>query len=362
MSVRIFKHYKIILLLVLVYLTSGCASFNYYSQSIQGQIEIFQKTRDIGEIVQNENTPEVLREKLHTVLKIRDFSITQLGLPDNQSYRSYADIEREYVVWNIFATEEFSLKPMQSCFLFVGCLHYRGYFAKEAAKAYAEQLKSKGMDVYLGGVSAYSTLGWFDDPVLNTMLHWSEARLATVIFHELTHQLIYIKGDTEFNESLADAVGIIGVRQWLTRTGQTDKLKEYENYLDREKTFVDLILKYKPVLENLYAENSPAQLKRKNKAKLFEQIKNEYQLIKQSWERDYYGNWITSKLNNASVASIISYRKYLPAFMDLYTASGDNIKTFLNKAMLLSKCTKDERQRILNNITIKIMCRDETKS
>lgn len=352
----LFKYYKQTLILLLIFLNSGCASLSYYSQSVQGQIEVFQKSRHIHEVLKDENISNTLHRKLNTVMAIRAFSIKQLGLPDNKSYLSYADLGRDYVVWNIFATEEFSLEPQQWCFLFVGCLHYRGYFSEQDAKDFAEGLKSKGMEVYLGGVSAYSTLGWFDDPLLNTMLNWSEARLAAVIFHELTHQLVYLKGDTEFNESLADAVGIIGVRQWLTASEQFGKLQEYENFLEREKTFVSLILKHKVLLEELYSKDISNHFKRIEKSKLFDAMRNEYALIKQNWEKDYYGNWMQFKLNNASMASVVSYRKYLPAFLNLYNSTGNNIDVFFKKIQSLTNCSMPQRERILTDNITDIAC------
>lgn len=352
------QYYKPVILFIFVFLSSGCASINYYSQSIQGQFEVMHKSRSIDDVLEDKNTSHTLRNRLHTILKIRAFSVEKLGLPDNKSYLSFADLGRDYVVWNIFAAEEFSLEPQQWCFLFVGCLQYRGYFSKQNAINFADELKSKGMETYLGGVSAYSTLGWFNDPVLNTMLKWSDARLAAVIFHELTHQLIYIKGDTEFNESLADAVAIIGVRQWLSTSGQTEQLEAYENYLARENAFVNLILKYKPLLEDIYRRDTPNDFKRREKQRLFNSIKSEYEDIKTDWDKDYYGNWIRLKLNNASMASVISYRKYLNSFMKLYESTNNDIENFYKKVNLLAKCTFSERQRLLTQGITHIHCQN----
>ncbi|MCG8378779.1 MAG: aminopeptidase [Proteobacteria bacterium] len=334
----------------------SCTSLGYYSQSISGQLEVVQKSTDINKLINDKNTPINIRNRLKTIIEIRNFSIDQLGLPDNDSYFSYADLEREYVVWNIFAAEEFSLQPQQWCFLFVGCLQYRGYFSEDSARDFAKTLEDKGMETYVGGVSAYSTLGWFDDPVLNTMLKWSDARLAAVIFHELTHQLFYIKGDTEFNESLADAVAIIGVKRWLVSSARKGLLKEYNDFLSREEEFVNLILKYKEKLEVLYSTNLPDQIKRDRKKELFNGIREEYKIIKLNWQKDYYGNWIKTRLNNASIASVVSYRKYLPAFLNMFEASQENIDIFFNKIRILTQCSLAERQMILNKKLVEFSC------
>ena len=339
-------HYTLLLCILL--LISGCTSISYYAQSIRGQFEVINKSQTIDNVVNNPDTDHELRDQLNTVLNIRSFSIEELGLPDNKSYLSYSDLKRDYVVWNIFATKEFSLEPIQSCFILVGCLDYRGFFSKEDAEAYAAKLAAQGMETYLGGVSAYSTLGWFNDPVLNTMLKWSEARLAAVIFHELTHQLFYIKGDTEFNESLADAIGIIGVRAWFKYSGQQDKLAAYEDYLEREDTFVQLVLKYKTLLEELYNKDISPDLMRQQKANIYQRMRKEYSEMSKHWQHDYYGNWIKYRLNNASMASVVSYRKYLSAFLELYKLGNEDIHQFYENVRTLLRCPQDQRAKILN--------------
>ncbi len=343
-------------LLYILLLNPGCASVTYYAQSIQGQLELMQKSRAVSELLEDESISADLRQQLNTALAIRAFSIEQLGLPDNKSYFSYADLGRDYVVWSIFATEEFSLTPMQSCFLFVGCLDYRGFFKKAAATAHAEQLKAAGMETYLGGVSAYSTLGWFDDPLLNTMLKWSEARLAAVIFHELAHQKFYIKDDTEFNESLADAIAIIGVRRWFAASGQAQKLAAYEARLTREAVFFELVLKYKARLEALYQKDMPSAAMRAGKKALYDRMRAEYADISRAWTRDYYGKWFGEKLNNAAMASVFSYRKYLSAFLKIYETQGRDMQKFYAAITRLAECDKAEREQILIRRPDRVQC------
>ncbi len=215
-----------VIFLVLPNLTS-CAQLAYYSQSIKGQWEINVKKRPIRQILEDETTSEILHRKLTQASKIRQFAIDYLYLPNNESYLTYADLDREFVVWNVFATPELSLEPVQSCFLIVGCLSYQGYFEKKAALKQANLLRENGYDVYVGGVSAYSTLGWFNDPVLNTMLTRDITYLAKIIFHELAHQKIYIKNDTDFNEAFAETIALKGIEQWLLRDQLQNDLEKF---------------------------------------------------------------------------------------------------------------------------------------
>lgn len=195
---------------------SGCETLAYYGQATGGHLALMARARPLGEV---EASP-ALRERLNTAAAIREFASRELKLPDNASYRSYADLGRPYAVWNVVAAPEFSLEPVQSCFPIAGCVSYRGYYDRAAAGRYAEALRAAGNDVIVYGVPAYSTLGWFDDPLLSTFIGYPEAELARLIFHELAHQLLYVKDDTTFNESFAVAVEREGVRRWLAARGR----------------------------------------------------------------------------------------------------------------------------------------------
>jgi predicted aminopeptidase len=197
----------------------GCTSLEYYAQAVSGHLEVMWAAVPIEERLREADTPVALREKLQRVLVIREFASRELGLPDNDSYRRYADLGRPYVLWNVFAAPEFSVAPIQSCFPFAGCVSYRGFYSEEAAQRHAAGLARQGDDVYVGGVSAYSTLGWFSDPVLSTFVQFSEPEIARILFHELAHQEAYVKGDTVFNESFAATVEEEGLRRWLVREG-----------------------------------------------------------------------------------------------------------------------------------------------
>lgn len=356
MAIQNQYYFKSILILFIVVSLSGCASINYYSQSIQGQIEVLHKRQDINDILKENDIPDSLRNKLNTVLLLRDFSIKQLGLPENDSYLSYADIERDYVIWNIFANEEFSLKPVSWCYLIVGCLSYRGYFSKADAKEHARELAKQGYDIYLGGVSAYSTLGWFNDPMLNTMLRWSDIRIATVMFHELAHQQLYIKNDTQFNESYADTVAHIGVTKWLEHSHKKIIVEEYQQYLLQENAFVTLVMRYKLILNDIYHSPDNQTIKRKNKKQALQNMKKEYYELTKIWKKNPYETWFSTELNNAKLAAIVTYREYVSKFLTIYEKLGNDLAKFYSYSKSLSKCKPMKRKEILNKQEIEFEC------
>lgn len=350
------NYHRNIVLLLFTALISGCSTVNYYAQSIQGQFEIIQKRQNINLILNDSNLSNSHRNRLETVLELRDFSINQLGLPDNNSYLSYADLERDYVIWNIFATEEFSLSPIKWCYLIVGCLDYRGYFSETEAEQHAMNLKAQGYDIYLGGVSAYSTLGWFDDPVLNTMLRWSDIQLATVMFHELAHQQLYIKNDTEFNESYAEAVATIGVIKWLEQSPDKTLLTAYLQSRSQEKEFISLIMKYKTVLTEIYRSETNKKQMLIQKESAFKQMKDEYRNISHHWEKDRYAYWFSTDLNNAKLAAIVTYQQYASSFMNIYNKLDRNLERFYSLIISLSQCKQMKRIEILIAEEIKFEC------
>ena len=199
------------------------------------------KREPIGRVIDDPSTPPALRAKLQEVTEIRDFASRDLSLPDNGSYRSYADVGRPYVVWNVVAAPEFSLNPRRWCYPIVGCVAYRGYFHETKARSYAAKLRGEGLDVSVGGVAAYSTLGHFSDPILNTMMGWDDVELASIVFHELTHQLLYARNDSSFNEALATTVEEEGVRRWLLHQGRDQDLARHVQERERWRAGLALI-------------------------------------------------------------------------------------------------------------------------
>ena len=255
---------RTVLIFVTALIASGCQSVYYYGQAIDGQLSILMHRVPIVEILDDPRASEKLKKRLSLILKIREFAQSELHLPVKNTYLSYVDLHRPYVVWSVFAAPEFSLTPKTWCYPIVGCVAYRGYFSEQDARRYAGSLK-KNYDVYVGGVTAYSTLGWFDDPVLSTIMHLTETESAALIFHELTHQLLYVPDDTAFNESFATTVEQEGVRRWLEVKRDPDAHDAYLRNFRQHCQFVDLIMKYRRLLESLYQTEAPASAKMKQK-------------------------------------------------------------------------------------------------
>lgn len=339
---------KIYLCIVLLPLLVGCSNLSYYSQSITGHLDLMNRVEPIETVLARESTEQNLRLRLQRALEIRAFASEALSLPDNDSYKSYADLQRPYVVWTVVVAPRLSVKAQQSCFLIVGCLNYRGYFSEADARAYAEKEKARGMDVYVAGTRAYSTLGWFDDPLLNTILSQAEARMAEVLIHELAHQQLYIDDDSAFNEAFATAVAQEGVRRWFTQSRQAGLLTHYENHLRRRGDFNRLLLSTREQLERLYASDISEDKKLKQKKILFMKMKAEYQQIKTGWGGYRgYDQWMGQPLNNAHLALVATYHQLVPAFRTFLQSHNGNLAVFYEKVAGIAELPKQERQLAL---------------
>jgi predicted aminopeptidase len=336
-------------------LLAGCANMQYYFQSMSGQLEIWRRERPIDELLANADIAEPLKKRLGTVLQIRDFASSELSLPNNRSYRTYADLERPFVVWNVFAAPEFSVRPSKWCFALVGCVNYRGYFSENEAVEYARELRDEGYDVHVGGIAAYSTLGWFADPVLNTVIHYSTPRLARLVFHELAHQVVYARGDTVFNESFAVAVEREGIRRWLKRHGSPQDQAAYDRGVSRREDFLALVMAYHGKLDTLYRSGAARDEMRAAKKQLFSDMNQEYQELKVKWGGFAgYDRWFARGVNNAQVASIAVYTQMVPAFEALLAQSGGNMPEFYRKVIELSEEPKAARKRKLAALVVKV--------
>lgn len=340
-----------LLILTGVGTASGCSNLSYYTQSIRGQLDLLWKREAIADLIKRPATSADLKDKLARVLRMREFASTTLSLPDNSSYRSYADLQREHVVWTVYATPEFSLELRTWCFPFAGCVSYRGHFSAEAAEEFAATLRAQGDDVYIGGVDAYSTLGWFDDPVLNTFIRRPEAALAGLIFHELAHQQLYVKNDTTFNESFARTVELEGVRLWLQRHGTPAQLEDYLRNESRRDEFVTLIQRARDRLRVLYASDLPTETKRAHKQQVFEQLKLDYAQLKQHWDGySGYDAWFATQLNNAKLASVTTYADQVPAFQALLKQKNYDFAAFYAAAKELGELPEAARQASLKKL------------
>ena len=334
----------LLLLAALVPLLYGCDTLRYYSQAVSGQLELMRRAAPIDEQLGRDAVPAALKAKLQAVLRIREFASRELALPDNGSYKRYADLGRQYALWNVFAAPEFSLEPVSSCFLLVGCVSYRGYFREADAQAEGAALRAQGYDIHVGGVPAYSTLGWFDDPVLNTFIQYPEAGLARLMFHELAHQVLYVKNDTRFNESFAATVEQAGVERWLAQSGSDGDRADYERLQRLRNEFVALILKYRATLEQFYRQDLPVEEKRLGKARVLAAMDEEYRRLRASWGGFAgYDRWFVGKPNNAMLASVALYTELVPAFRALLEGEGGDLARFYVAAKELAKLSKEER-------------------
>lgn len=333
-------------------LLQGCAAVEYYAQAIGGHLDVISRAVAIEERLGDPALPQALRDKLRRVSQIRDFASRELALPDNGSYRRYAELDRPFVLWNVFAAPEFSLRPVESCFPIAGCVSYRGYYREADARAHAVSLKAQGYDVYIGGVPAYSTLGWFDDPVLSTFIRYPDAELARLIFHELAHQVAYVKNDTVFNESFAVAVEEEGVKRWLARNGTPAERDAHDALGSRRREFIRLVLARRDELADFYGRPLPAEEKRRGKARLLAGLLEDYRQLKAGWggfagfDRMFAGG-----ANNALLASVAAYSERVPAFRALLERRGGDFSAFHAEVKQLARLDKPERDARLAALT-----------
>ena len=336
----------ILRLLVLLVLLTGCSSVGYYAQLAEGQWQLLQARRPVAQLLADPQQPPALRRKLALAEDARAFASARLDLPDNRSYRLYADLHRPYVVWNLFASAEFSLQPLTHCFPIAGCVAYRGYFDEQRARGAAALLRAQGLDTEVAGVEAYSTLGWFDDPLLGGMLAWNDTQLAALIFHELAHQRLYLPGDTAFNESFAHFVEQEGLRQWR----RARHLPEPPAHLQRQREqLVELIMACRARLERLYAEPLAPEAMRAAKQAEFQRLRHDYAALRDGpWRGDRrYDAWFARPLNNARLLPFGLYDQWVPAFAALFAETGGDWGRFYARAAELADLPAELRRQAL---------------
>jgi predicted aminopeptidase len=331
----------------LLTMLSGCGTL-YVAQAARGQWHVMHARRPIAKVIADPATPPALKARLTEVSAARDFASRELALPDNSSYRTYADVKRPYVVWNVVAAPEFSVEPKRWCFPIAGCVAYRGYFTEAKARKFAQSLRAQGFDVFVGGVPAYSTLGKFADPVLNTMLGYGDSELAAIIFHELSHQLVYVAGDSEFNEAFAVTVEETGLQRWLTLRGHADELKRYAARRSRQQQFIALFTRARSRLAKLYSQKLPVETMRERKKALFASLDADlHELEKRLGVRSPYRDWSEEGLNNAHLASVATYYDCVPGFERLLSQHGGDLPAFYAAVRELSRKPYAERHALL---------------
>jgi predicted aminopeptidase len=340
---------KIVLYTIFLAGLSGCESVRYYTQAVSGQISILNKRRAIHHLLADPLTPEHRKDQFLLVLNLRMFAKDELHLPVKNQYLGFVEVNRPYVLWNIYAAPEFSFSPKTWCYPVVGSAAYRGYFSEPIARRYADQLRKEGYDVYVGGVTAYSTLGWLDDPVFSTIIDFSEVRLAALIFHELAHQILYVNDDTTFNESFATAVEKEGLRRWMASRGNNGAYLQYLQDSERHRRVNRLLIEYRKKLDKLYQQDMALEEKRHKKRGIIKKLKQTYLELKQDQQGyDGYDEWFAQPINNAKLNTVSIYNDLVPSFLNLLQHAGGDLPSFYERCRKLSKYTREERMRRLN--------------
>jgi predicted aminopeptidase len=324
----------------------ACSTVGYYAHLAHGEYAILAARKSIARVIADPATDAQLKMRLELAEQARAFASDHLELPRNASYTQYADLHRPYVMWNVFAAPEFSLEPVQQCFPIAGCVAYRGYYDRTRAENEATRLRTRGLETWVGGVPAYSTLGWFADPILNTMLRWGDDDLAATIFHELAHQKVYVKDDTEFNESFATFVQREGLRQWrAARTLAPSDAAEQAH----EDQFDELILDARDRLRTLYASAVPPDVMRARKHEEIERLRADYVRLRDTqWQGEgAYDDWINSDINNAKLLPFGLYHRWVQAFVVLFARQGRDWWAFYNAAAEMARMKPGVRRQAL---------------
>ena len=340
---------RLIAIIAMVSGLTGCTSVSYYAQSLEGHAKIMAARRSVANLIDDPSTPGALRAAMVSARAIRQYATDDLALPDNASYRSYVDIGRDYVTWAVFAAPEFSLSPKTWCFPVFGCVPYRGYFSEASANETAAGLQRQGLDVYVSGITAYSTLGWSSDPLLSTMFRQDEAYLAGLVFHELAHQRVYVDDDTAFNEAFAMTVEKTGVENWLRTLGDPAALRRYEASRKRRADLLALVAQTSAELKDIYAGSGAPEQKRAAKAAAIEQLRLRYRHMRDSRWGGYraYDNWFETPINNAKLAATSVYNDRLPAFLRLFKLCAGDYPRFYAAVRRLGALDKARRVEAL---------------
>ncbi len=333
------------LALLAVLALPGCANVGYYAQSVTGHLGLMARARPVEAVIGAPETVPGLAARLRTALEIREFASDVLALPANASYRRYVDLGRRYVVRTVVAAPELSLEPRRWCFPVAGCVSYRGYFSESDADAHAAKLESEGWDVTVTGVRAYSTLGWFDDPLLSSMVELPEYSLAGIVFHELAHQRLYVPGDTDFNESFAVVVERAGVRRWIEAARRDGLRERHRIAAERRAAFLDLARDTRRDLEAVYASSRTDVEKRAAKTRAFERLRSRYASLRSTWTSGpTWDFWFERGVNNAAMALLTAYDRWVPALEALLARSGGDLDAFYRACDELAALPAEERR------------------
>ncbi len=337
---------RTILVFCIICLLSACGQLTYYAQAAKGQWQIVSRRQNISELLQDPELSTELKRKLQFAQEIRDFAVDNLDLPDNNTFRTYSNLDRRYVVWNVIATPAYDITPKTWCFPVAGCVNYKGFFSEESANLLNGELGEQDYDTYLYGVTAYSTLGWFSDPILNTFININEIALASLIFHELAHQVIYVKDDSEFNEAFATAVEYAGVERWINLKYADETLAKYQQQRKYNNAITEMVLIHRAKLAGLYVNSSASELP-VLKSKTFADMKQSYANFRQQGKgTPFYDWWFSLDLNNAHLSAIATYHRLVPAFLTIFDQS-ETFSTFYNAVQDQARLPKTDRDKWL---------------
>jgi predicted aminopeptidase len=328
----------------------------YYSQAIGGEYQILRNRKPIATLMSDPSTSGEMKQKFTLVTQLCAFAQSDLKLPIDKHYQTYVDLHRRFAVWNVHAAPEFSLEPKKWWYPFVGSLKYRGYFSEKQARRYAEHLEKNNYDVYVEGVEAYSTLGWFADPLLNTFISNPDSELAEIVFHELAHQRLFFSGDTDFNEAFATAVAEEGVRRWYRHQQDSVAYERYLSDLQRNQQFVALVMRIRRQLEQLYvgtpATGTAASAgERETKSSIVAQLRQQYEELKRSWSGySGYDGWFAHSLNNAQLNTIAVYYELVPGFQALLQNEENDLEAFFKLLSQWKRLKKEDRHLRLQEL------------
>jgi predicted aminopeptidase len=328
---------------------SGCSAIGYYGHLARGEYALLAARRPIAKVVADPSSPPSLKARLELAARARAFASDRLALPRNSSYTRYADLHRDYATWNVFAAPEFSVEAVNQCYPLVGCVAYRGYFDRARADAEAARLQAQGLDTWVGGSAAFSTLGWFADPIVSPMLRWDDDELAATIFHELAHQRVFVKDDTAFNESFATFVQIEGLREWRRTRGLPAAADAAER---RRDDFEALVLAARERLRAVYASALDVDTMRTRKREEIERLRRDYYRVRdESWGgQGDYDDWIAAPINNAKLLPFGLYRHWVPAFAALFAAHGNDWPAFYAAAARIGALDAAARTQALDRL------------
>ena len=331
---------KLVVLPLICIVITSCSTARFYLQAVAGQMELLAKRQGIEAILLDSTTEQHVRLQLESVQRILNFAKHNLSLPVDGRYREYVELDRGYLVWNVVAAEEFSVEAVLRCYPVVGCAPYRGYFNENMALQEAQRLKRKGYDVYVSGVPAYSTIGWFDDPIVSTFSHWGEPDLAQLLFHELAHSVLFVPGDSAFNEAFATFVGRQGAALYMQDRNLPDDFRVID---EEQELFFEWLLKWRRELGQLYASEKPVYVLRELKGASFKNMESCYQANKQVLGLGRFDAFMERPFDNARMATIGTYYLWVPAFHWLFIKNNGDWPSFFEEAESLGKSSFDER-------------------